>query len=44
MFECERDKALGPDGFSMVVFQDCWEIVKGDLMKVFGQFFESGGG
>ncbi|GMQ04499.1 hypothetical protein CsSME_00049896 [Camellia sinensis var. sinensis] len=42
VFECERDKAPGPDGFSLAVFQDCWEVVKGDLVKVFMEFYESG--
>ncbi|XP_028112207.1 uncharacterized protein LOC114310430 [Camellia sinensis] len=42
VFECEKDKAPGPDDFSMAVFHDCWDIVKKDLMRVFGEFFESG--
>jgi hypothetical protein len=29
------DKALGPDGFSMVFFQACWDVVKEDIIKVF---------
>lgn len=42
IFDCERDRVLGLDRFSMTVLQDCWDIVKGDLMGVFGEFFESG--
>lgn len=34
-----KDKALGPDGFSMGSFQICWEIVKKDLMWVFQNIF-----
>ncbi|XP_041016198.1 uncharacterized protein LOC121258722 [Juglans microcarpa x Juglans regia] len=30
-----RDKAPGSDGFSMAFFQECWEVVKGDVMSVF---------
>lgn len=42
IFDCERDRVLGLDRFSMTVLQDCWDIVKGHLMGVFGEFFESG--
>jgi hypothetical protein len=38
----DRDKAPGPDGFSMAFFQDCWEVVKGDFMAVFGDFHARG--
>ncbi|KAF5937757.1 hypothetical protein HYC85_025263 [Camellia sinensis] len=31
IFDCERDKTPDPDGFSMAIFQDCWEVMKGDL-------------
>jgi hypothetical protein len=33
-----RDKALGPDGFSLALFQDCWDVIKIDLMGVFQDF------
>jgi hypothetical protein len=33
-----RDKAPGSDGFSMSFFQDCWDVIKTDLMKVFLDF------
>ncbi|RVW91367.1 hypothetical protein CK203_035379 [Vitis vinifera] len=29
-----RDKASGPDGFTIVVFQDCWDVIKDDLVRV----------
>jgi hypothetical protein len=29
------DKALGPDGFTLAFFQDCWDVIKTDLMGVF---------
>jgi hypothetical protein len=38
----DRDKAPGPDGFSMAFFQDCWEVVKGDFMAVFEDFHSHG--
>jgi hypothetical protein len=38
----DRDKAPDPDGFSLAFFQDCWEVVKGDLMAVFVDFHSHG--
>jgi hypothetical protein len=29
------DKAPGPDGFSIAFFQDCWDVIKKDIMGVF---------
>lgn len=37
VFECD---GLGPDGFTLALYQDCWDIVKGNLMKVLNEFFE----
>ncbi|CAL9004181.1 unnamed protein product, partial [Prunus brigantina] len=42
VFDCGKDKSPGPDGFSMSFFQSCWEVVKGDLMKVMQDFFQNG--
>jgi len=33
-----RDKAPGPDGFTLAFFQDCWDVIKSDLMGVFQDF------
>jgi len=33
-----RDKAPGPDGFTIAFFQDCWDMIKTDLMGVFQDF------
>jgi hypothetical protein len=33
-----RDKAQSPNGFSIAFFQDCWDVIKTDLMKVFLDF------
>jgi hypothetical protein len=38
----DRDKAPGPDGFSLAFFQDCWEVIKGDFMAVFEDFHSYG--
>jgi hypothetical protein len=32
------DKAPGPDGFTGAFFKKCWDIIKGDIMKVIHQF------
>ena len=37
-----RDKAPGPDGFSLAFFQDCWEVDKEDFMAVFDEFYARG--
>lgn len=29
---CEDDKSLGLDGFNLVFFKTCWNIIKGDLV------------
>ncbi|XP_020420593.1 uncharacterized protein LOC18774736 [Prunus persica] len=42
VFDCGIDKSPGPDGFSMLLFQSCWDIVKEDLMKVMVDFFNCG--
>ena len=42
VFDCDGDKSPGPDGYSMAVFQDQWDIVKNDLVKIFEEFYWSG--
>jgi hypothetical protein len=32
------DKAPGPDGFTGIFFKRCWDIIKGDVMKVIERF------
>ena len=41
IFQLDRDKALGPDGFTIAVFQDCWDVIKEDLVRVFAEFHRS---
>nr|CAN67392.1 hypothetical protein VITISV_041596 [Vitis vinifera] len=38
IFQLDRDKAPGPDGFTIAVFQDCWDVIKEDLVRVFAEF------
>ncbi|KAJ9691733.1 hypothetical protein PVL29_013809 [Vitis rotundifolia] len=42
IFQMDRDKAPGPDGFIITVFQDCWDVIKEDLVRVFDEFHRSG--
>jgi hypothetical protein len=35
-------KASGPKGFSMAFFQVCWDVVRMDIMKVFGALHAGG--
>lgn len=37
-----KAKTSGPDGFSMMFFQECQDIINEDIMKVFEEFFEKG--
>ena len=38
----DRDKASGPDGFTLAFFQDCWGVVKEDFLAVFAEFHARG--
>ncbi|RVW77580.1 hypothetical protein CK203_050257 [Vitis vinifera] len=31
IFQLDKDKASGPNGFTIAVFQDCWDVIKDDL-------------
>ena len=33
-----KEKAPGPDGFTIAFYQDCWEMIKDDLLRVFLEF------
>ena len=39
LMDLNRDKAPGPDGFSLAFWQDCWEFVKDSFFR---QFLERG--
>jgi exonuclease III len=37
---CNGDKAPGPDGFSLAFFQQCWGVVRNDMLAVGYEFHE----
>ena len=39
VFSCYAEGAPGPDGISFVFYQKFWDLVKGDLVKMFNDFF-----
>ncbi|RVX06252.1 Transposon TX1 uncharacterized 149 kDa protein [Vitis vinifera] len=34
VFQLNKEKAPGPDGFTIAVYQECWDVIKEDLMRV----------
>ncbi|RVW41858.1 putative ribonuclease H protein [Vitis vinifera] len=34
VFQLNKEKAPGPDGFTLAVYQECWDVIKEDLMRV----------
>jgi hypothetical protein len=40
LFSMERNKAAGPDKIPIEFYQTCWEIVKGDIILLFSDFYE----
>jgi nicotinamide riboside kinase len=40
IFQMEHNKATCPDGFSGEFYQSCWDIIKEDLMALFGVFHQ----
>ncbi|RVW22247.1 LINE-1 reverse transcriptase-like [Vitis vinifera] len=42
LMEMRGDKAPGPDGFTVAFWQDCWDLVKEEVMDLFKEFFEYG--
>lgn len=34
VFQMEKGKSLGPDGFTFAFFQNCWDLVKEELWEV----------
>ena len=42
VFQLNKEKALGPDGFTIALYEECWDVIKEDLMKVFQEFHSRG--
>jgi len=40
MFQMHPDKAPGPDGYNAYFFQRNWDMIGGDICKVFHSFFQ----
>nr|CAN75609.1 hypothetical protein VITISV_002943 [Vitis vinifera] len=38
----KAEKAPGPDGFTLAIYQECWDVIKEDLMRVFFEFHTKG--
>ena len=38
IFQLDRDKTPGPNGFTIAMFQDCWEMIEEKLVRVFAEF------
>ena len=38
VLQLNKDQALEPDGFTMDLYQECWEMIKDDLLRVFLEF------
>ncbi|RVX09324.1 LINE-1 retrotransposable element ORF2 protein [Vitis vinifera] len=42
VFQLNKEKAPGPNGFTIAVYQECWDVIKEDLMRVFLEFHTNG--
>ncbi|RVW58950.1 Retrovirus-related Pol polyprotein from transposon RE1 [Vitis vinifera] len=42
VFQLNKEKAPGPNGFTLAVYQECWDVIKEDLMRVFFEFHTKG--
>lgn len=40
-FNMDKDKAQALDGFALILFQECWDIIKEDSLNVYAEFYES---
>jgi hypothetical protein len=39
LFQIERNKAAGLDGFPIEFYQVCWKIIKEDIVELFNDFY-----
>ena len=42
VFLLNKEKALGPNGFTITMYQECWDVIKEDLLRVFSKFHING--
>ncbi|KAJ0899055.1 putative RNA-directed DNA polymerase [Helianthus annuus] len=42
VWDCDGDRAPGPDGFNFKFIKRCWDVFRDDLVKLFGKFYEEG--
>jgi len=42
IWECDSYKCPGPDGINLGFFKDFWDLLKIDLLNIFGEFFRHG--
>ena len=42
VFQLNKEKVIGLDGFTIAVYQECWDVIKEDLMRVFLEFHTKG--
>ena len=42
LLDLGKDKALGPDGFTMAFWFFCWDVMKVEIMGFFREFHERG--
>ena len=42
VFQLNKEKAPSPDGFSLALYQECWDEIKEDLLRVFVEFHGKG--
>ncbi|WRX14697.1 Reverse transcriptase domain - like 10 [Theobroma cacao] len=40
VFNIDKDSVAGPDGFSSLFYQQCWDIIKQDLLEAMLDFFK----
>lgn len=42
VWDCGSSKSPRPDGFNLGFFQDCWDIIKENLLRVLDEFLDNG--
>jgi hypothetical protein len=35
LFQMEKNKAAGPDGFPIEFYQTCWQFIQNDILELF---------